>query len=82
MPVDGGPGDAELGGDLLDGVHAAAAGADFLVDLPGNASLAQGELGFLPASTAAGAGGSQADQVDAALLQLGRQVDEVFERST
>lgn len=118
MSVDGRSGDAELGGDVGDGVQAPAGGPDLLIHLLRDAGLARGQLGLLPASAAAGAGGGEAvegalghecvfelgdgaedleehaahrgrgvdalikhDQVDAALLQLGGQVDEVLERA-
>ena len=60
VAVDGGAGDAELGGDLLHGVHPAPVGAGLLVHLLGDLRLARGELGFLPAGAPAGAGGGQA----------------------
>ena len=97
-------------------VEAPAVGVGLFVHLPGDAGLARGELGFLAAGAAAGAGGGQAvegalahqcvlelgdraedleehppdrgggvdalvehDQVDAAVLQLGGQLDEVLQ---
>ncbi len=49
MPVDGGPGDAELGGDVSDGVQAPAVGSGFLVPVSGDPGLACGEFGRPPA---------------------------------
>jgi hypothetical protein len=53
VAVDGGPGDAELGGDLGDGVHTAPVGPSLLVHLLRDPRLAWGELRFLPAGAAA-----------------------------
>lgn len=114
MSVDGGAGDAELGGDVGDGVQASAVGAGFLVHVSGDPGLACGEFGFLSAGAAAGGGEAvvgafghegvfelgdgaedleehaayrgggvdalvEHDQVDAAFVQVGGQVDEVCE---
>ena len=54
VAVDGGPGDAELGGDLGDGELAG------LVHLPRQPGLAVAELGPLPAGAAPRAGGVEA----------------------
>lgn len=59
MPVDGGAGDAELFGDLLDGVAAFAVVVAFVVHLSGELHLPGAELGFLAAGATAGAGGSR-----------------------
>ena len=56
VAVDGGSGDAELGGDLGDGVEVTASLVCFVVDLPGGPGLACAELWFLAAGTAAGPG--------------------------
>ena len=69
VAVDGGPGDAELRGDLRDGMQAAPVGPGLLIHLPGNAGLPWGEFGFLPAGAAAGTGSGQA--VDGALTHQG-----------
>ena len=60
MAVDGGAGDAELGGDLGDGVAAFAVVPDLVVHLPGEGDLAGAEFGLLAAGAAPGPGGSQA----------------------
>lgn len=49
VSVDGGTGDAEFPGDLLDGMGAFALGVLLLVHLAGQFDLARSELGFLPA---------------------------------
>jgi len=43
--------DAELVGDLLDGVRASAVGAELVVHVLGDLGLARGELGFLAAGS-------------------------------
>jgi hypothetical protein len=82
VPVDGGPGDAELGGDLGDGVQTASVGSGFLVHLLRDLGLACGEFGFLATGAAAGAGGGQA--VEGALghqgmLELGDGAEDLEE---
>jgi len=54
VAVDGGPGDAEEGGDLGDGFVAG------VVELLGECGLFGGELGFAAADPAAGPGGGEA----------------------
>lgn len=60
VPVDGGAGDAELGGDLRNGVAAFAVLAALVVHLPGKLDLTRSQLRFLPAGAPARAGGGQA----------------------
>jgi len=55
MPVDGGAGDPEFGGDLRHGVRAFALVVGLVVHLLGQGDLAGAEFGFLAAGAAAGA---------------------------
>jgi len=52
MPVDGGAGDPEFGGDLRHGVRAFALVVDLVVHLLGQGDLAGAEFGFLAAGAA------------------------------
>ena len=49
MPVDGGPGDTEFLGDVLNGVGTFAVGAFFVIHFLGKPDLAGAEFWFLPA---------------------------------
>jgi hypothetical protein len=60
MPVDGGLGDAEQAGDVLDGVGALPIGAAFVVEAACQLGLRGRQLRLAAAGAAAGAGGGQA----------------------
>lgn len=76
MAVDGGAGDAELVGDLLDGVVAG------VVHLARESDLAGAELGFLAAGAAPGAGGFESVHRPLrhqGLLELGDRAEDLEE---
>ncbi len=84
MPVDGGAGDPEFGGDLRHGVRAFALVVGLVVHLLGQGDLAGAEFGFLAAGAAAGAGGGES--VDGALghegvLELGDGTEDLKEHA-
>ena len=60
VAVDGGPADAELGGDLGDGPATFPVGVDLVVHLPGQFGLPRTEFQLWAADSAAGSGGGQA----------------------
>lgn len=82
VAVDGGAGDAELVGDLLDGPLLFPVRVDFVVHLPGELDLSGAEFGLLAAGATVGAGGFQA--VHGALrhqgvLELGDRAEDMEE---
>lgn len=63
MPVDGGPNDAELGGNLRDGVFTFAGRVELVVHLPDQLHLTATELRLLVAGASAGAPATRPSRV-------------------